>query len=147
MHEIVIVPLRPEPVTKDVLYLMEEKNMYNSGVTHLQFPRGEKAPEEMLDKAAERIFLQGTGYDPSWVKFLYTFFREPSKSNDKVSVFMGLTLHRSDSDHATVELDGDTILKKIRENDIVDAVSLAAFSAIMMQSEAAKQYVIQEVEK
>ena len=144
-NKVVVIPLKPEAGTKDVNYLMVEKPLYASGSTQLEFPVGNVGQKEMLEDAAKRVFLQETGYDPTWVKFLYAFFPNPQGSNYRVSVFLGLALGESESAHATVELDGDALLKRIRENEIVDGTSLAALSAILLQGEKAKSYLIQEL--
>lgn len=139
--KIVIVPLKPAPKTKDVNYLMVEKLLFNSDYYQLEFPSGLQEIKESAEEAAKRILLQETGNDSSWVKFLYSFFLDPQNTNDKVIVFMGLVLKENESDHSIVELDGDNILKKIKENEIVDMTTLASFSAILLQSNEAKRYL------
>jgi 8-oxo-dGTP pyrophosphatase MutT (NUDIX family) len=145
-NKIVIVPLKPAPKTKDLTYLMLEKPMYGSGITQLEFPSGSPGEKEPLDSAAKRIFLQETGFDPAWVKFLYRILPEPQVSPNHISVFLGLALKESDSAHAIVNLDGDGLLNKIRENEIVCGTSLAAFAAVLLQGQEAKKYLIQSQE-
>lgn len=144
---IVVIPLKPALKNKDITYLMAEKPLYGTGSTQLEFPSGVKGTEESLEDASRRIFLQETGYDSSWVKFLYRFYPNPQGSNYSVSVFLGLALGESESAHAIVKLSGDDILNRIAENDIVDGNSLAAFSAVLLQSNEAKKYLNSEFEE
>lgn len=139
--KIMIIPLKPAPKTKDINYLMVEKELFNSSYYQLEFPSGFQQIKESAEDAAKRILLRETGYNSSWVKFLYSFFLDPQNTNDKVLVFMGLVLGDSESSHSIVELDGDKILGKIKENEIVDIATLASFSAILLQGNEAKKYL------
>jgi ADP-ribose pyrophosphatase YjhB (NUDIX family) len=113
--------------------------------SYLEFPSGLVTVSEQFDSAAKRIFLQETGFDPTWVKFLYSFFPNPQISNNRVLVYMGLAMAEKDSDHDTVMLDGDELLKQVRENNIIDGNTLASLAAVMMQSSAAQKYMVQDI--
>lgn len=143
-NQVVIVPLTPEPITKNINYIMVRKQPIESDYTYLQFPTGSIIIGEGVDQAAKRLFLQEIGVEAEWTKLLYTFFPNPLISNNQVFVYLGLVLSNIEGGSNRAILDGDNLLQQINENNIIDGNTLAALSAIMMQSSSAKKYLDQK---
>jgi len=144
-NKIMVILIKPDVKTKEIKYIMVEKPLGKTKLTQLEFPSSKEIYDKTPEKTAKAVVLAETGYNIENIKFLYTLFINPQLSEDKVSVYMGLTLDKELS-NKVVELDGDEILKKITDNEIIDSITLAAFAAILLKSSEAKKYLMKKNE-
>lgn len=141
VKKLILIPIKPHLETKDVLYLMSKQKLINSNTVQLEFIKADiNGP--LKSSSIDDLSLDKLGKKPVWHKFLYTLFPNPAVSEDTTSVYMCLFNKEDVFDNTIDSLSGDMLLKKVRENDIIDQESLAAFSSILFQSEEVKKYLI-----
>lgn len=139
--EVIVIPITPDPNTKEINYILNEFGSGNS--KSLKFPSGAVKYGETSESAANRILLSETGIEAATAKFMYVLY----SSESRTSVYMSLSLDSKNKSGTTITLTGDQLLKKIRENDIADLYSMAALSAVLLQSKEAKKYLIGEADQ
>ena len=136
MSEVIVIPITPHKITKEICYILKDSGVRSAG---LKFPRGNIEYGETSEAAAARVLLQDTGMSSANSKFMYLMYSNESVS---LSVYMILTLSEADSPNSIMILTGDQLLKKIRENDIPDMASMAALTAVLLQSKEAVKYMV-----
>lgn len=136
MSEVIVIPITPHKITKEICYILKDSGVKSAG---LKFPRGNIEYGETSEDAAKRVLLQDIGLSSTTSKFMYLMYSNEAVS---LSVYMILTMIKADLPNCMVILTGDQLLKKIRENDIPDMASMAALTAVLLQSKEAAKYMV-----
>lgn len=145
---VMIVPIKL--FAGEVSFILTSQYRYPTGKVSLEFPGGAVAPNEPTEASALRELLEETGYTSNKIKFIYVMDTISPLSSAKTYVYSAvvegepapLQIEESEKDFGltTRECSADQVLKLLRDNEITDSRTVAALSAVLLQSPKAIEY-------
>lgn len=146
---VIVVPV--SIVNEQINFLLIEQYRYPIQRRSLEFPGGLKESNEPAEEAAIRELKEETGCKVLNIKFVHLTNESPAVSQCKTHVYLAMVdaeLESQNLEHAelrsdlkTVWLTSDELLKKVQDNDITDAKTLAALSVVLFKTAKAKEYL------
>ena len=125
------------PVNEKGDLLLVKQYRYAVGMTLLEIPAGKLIPGEDYASCAERELIEETGYKPSNLKHMISFYSTPGFTNEQIHLFLAtdLTLKKQNLDEDEF-IDVETVSLKealgmILSGEICDAKSIAGILTVL----------------
>lgn len=125
------------PVNEKGDLLLVRQYRYAVGMTLLEIPAGKLRPGEDYASCAERELIEETGYKPSNLKHMISFYSTPGFTNEQIHLFLAtdLTLKKQNLDEDEF-IDVETVSLKealgmILSGEICDAKSIAGILTVL----------------
>lgn len=149
---VMIIPVKLNPDTgAPANFVMIEQYRHPVGHAVLEFPAGRRERGESSNDAAVRELKEETGFDPKWMKFMYSLFVDTARSGGQMAVFLAvvegepeeqdLDDYEQGTELKVKEFTADELHKLVLDNELVSGPSLAALLSVVMQGKEFTKYL------